>query len=51
MGDPITQYGPAPFGGPGPISIALGIVAILVTSWLFGAALPFLTRNKPNDKQ
>ncbi|WP_320676963.1 hypothetical protein [Prochlorococcus sp. MIT 1300] len=51
--DPLLQYGPSEYGGPGPLTIALVVIGILLGSWLFGAALAFLSKGsaqRPNDK-
>ncbi len=46
--DPLLQYGPNEYGGPGPLTIGLAVVGILLGSWLFGAAVTVLTKgNNP----
>ncbi len=42
--DPLLQYGPSEYGGPGPITIAIAVVGVLVGAWLFGAAVTLITK-------
>ena len=46
--DPLLQYGPSDYGGPGPVTIGIAVLGVLVGSWLFGAAITVLTKgNNP----
>lgn len=46
--DPLMQYGPNDYGGPGPLTVVLAVLGILIGSWLFGAAVTVLTKgNNP----